>query len=111
MFLESETAGVVLAALIMPGATARAAATATSIAEGRLSRFTDQQRCTNDQTGTQNNRLYIAALKIGALLAAIGRPMRTGSAVQRRGYAEPRPRCQPSTAPDPGAAQTASIPR
>jgi len=26
----------------------------------------------NDQTGTQNNRLYIAVLKIGALLAVIG---------------------------------------
>ena len=34
-FRDSETAGVVLAALIMPGATARAAVRATSIAKGR----------------------------------------------------------------------------
>ena len=66
---------------------------------------------TNDQTGTQNNRLYIAGLKIGALLAPLGRPMRTRSQVQLRGYSEPRLRCQPSTAPDLGMAQTASVPR
>jgi len=77
-FRDSERAGVVLAALIMPGATARAAAAATSIAKRRLSQFTDQQRSSvrlkrfAHQTGTQINRLYSAALKIGALLAAIG---------------------------------------
>src|SRR5262249_13166896 len=47
--------------------------------KGISARFTDQRSSVslkrfapNDQTGTQNNRLYIAVLKIGALLAVIG---------------------------------------
>ena len=79
-FRDAETTGVVLATLIMPGATARAAAAATSIAKKKavaiyrpaaIEREIEAIR-TCDRTGTQNNRLYIAALKIEALLAAIG---------------------------------------
>jgi len=118
-FRDSETAGVALVAPIMPGSTPGAAAKATSIPKGISSRFTDEQRSSvrlkrfapNDQTGSQNNRLYIAVLKIGALLAPFGKPMGTRSQVQLRGYSEPQLRCRSSTAPDLGTAQTASVPR